>query len=687
MFWSDILRLHIFRHRIFSFVKKINYPYFFPLILLLFFLFFPSILLADHFSANFQDTDLRAFIDTVGVNLNKTMIMGPHIQGRVSIRSTDTLSTEQYYQLFLNVLEAQGYAAIPVDGGALKIVRSMHVKTEPITVITHQKNPYFGDEMMTQVMSLQNISARELTPVLRQLIDRGESGNIISHGPSNILILSGRAAVIKRLFSIIELIDSNADKFNEVIPLKNASATEMVRVINALNKNAPQNDLSISKYTVVADKRTNSVIIHAEPKMRQKIKKLIQELDSETQQSGYSQVFYLKYSQAEDLVDIIEKVSNTLKGKQNEQGQDQNRMSVSIAASKKTNALVVTASQDVMQSIRSIIEQLDIRRAQVHVEALIVEVAEISDINFGVQWQANNSLIQFNNGHQIPLGALTLARRHAESKTGNTLNQNETFLPSQVSSDISLLSKLLSGFSGAKVGIIKGDWQALVQAVKNDSSVNVLSTPSITTLDNQEASFMVGEDVPVLTGSAANANNTNPFNTVERRKIGVMLKVTPQINEGNTVQLLIEQEVSKIQGETKLDIKFAERKLKTTVLADDGQLIVLGGLLDEESGESVSKVPVLGDIPILGHLFKSTVNKKTKRNLMIFIRPTILRDGLSADGISQRKYHYMRAEQLYKNHPGLSLMPRTKQPLLPADGKESEYPAEIRALLAITKKS
>jgi len=348
---------------------------------------------------------------------------------------------------------------------------------------------------------------------------------------------------------------------------------------------------------------------------------------------------------------------------------------------------VVTAPQDVMQSIRSIIEQLDIRRAQVHVEALIVEVAEISDINFGVQWQANNGLIQFNNGHQIPLGALTLARRQAESKTGNTLNQKEKFLPSQVSGDISLLSKLLSGFSGAKVGIIKGDWQALVQAVKNDSSVNVLSTPSITTLDNQEASFMVGEDVPVLTGSAANATNTNPFNTVERRKIGVMLKVTPQINEGNTVQLLIEQEVSKIQGETRLDIKFAERKLKTTVFADDGQLIVLGGLLDEESGESVSKVPVIGDIPILGHLFKSTVNKKTKRNLMIFIRPTILRDGLSADGISQRKYHYIRAEQLYKNHLGLSLMPRTNQPLIPADGKESEYPAEIRALIAITKKS
>lgn len=481
--------------------------------------------------------------------------------------------------------------------------------------------------------------------------------------------------------------DSNAHKSDEVIPLKNASATEIVRVLEALNKKTHQNNLNISKYTVVADKRTNSIIVNAQPKIRQKIKKLIQQLDSETQHSGRSQVFYLKYSKAEDLVEIIEKVSNTLKDKKNEKDKEQNKMPVSIAASKKTNALVITAPQDIMQSLRSIIEQLDIRRAQVHVEALIVEVSENNDINFGVQWASRNTLVQFSNGHQIPLGALTLARQQAESKSGEAFNSKGMFQHSGTSSDMSALSKLLSGFSGAAVGIIKGDWQALIQAVKQDSNANVLSTPSITTLDNQEASFMVGEDVPVLTGSAANANNTNPFNTVERKKIGVMLKVTPQINEGNAVQLLIEQEVSKIQGETRLDIKFAERKLKTTVLADDGQLIVLGGLVDEESGESIYKVPLLGDIPILGHIFKSTANKKRKRNLMVFIRPTILRDGLSADGISQRKYHYIRAEQLYRNNQRLSLMPNIKQPLLPAYGKASEYPAEINALLAVTKKS
>lgn len=220
---------------------------------------------------------------------------------------------------------------------------------------------------------------------------------------------------------------------------------------------------------------------------------------------------------------------------------------------------------------------------------------------------------------------------------------------------------------------------ALVQAVKNDSSSNVLSTPSITTLDNQEAFFMVGQDVPVLTGSTVGSNNSNPFNTVERKKVGIMLKVTPQINEGNAVQMVIEQEVSKVEGQTSLDVVFGERKLKTTVLANYGELIVLGGLMDDQAGESVAKVPLLGDIPLIGNLFKSTADKKEKRNLMVFIRPTILRDGMAADGVSQRKYNYMRAEQIYRDEQGLSLMPHTAQPVLPAQNQA--LPPEVRAFL------
>ncbi|GCG47166.1 general secretion pathway protein GspD [Escherichia coli] len=469
-----------------------------------------------------------------------------------------------------------------------------------------------------------------------------------------------------------------------MIPLDNASASEIARVLESLTKNSGENQPATLKSQIVADERTNSVIVSGDPATRDKMRRLIRRLDSEMERSGNSQVFYLKYSKAEDLVDVLKQVSGTLTAaKEEAEGTvGSGREIVSIAASKHSNALIVTAPQDIMQSLQSVIEQLDIRRAQVHVEALIVEVAEGSNINFGVQWASKDAgLMQFANGTQIPIGTLGAAISQAKPQKGSTVisENGATTINPDTNGDLSTLAQLLSGFSGTAVGVVKGDWMALVQAVKNDSSSNVLSTPSITTLDNQEAFFMVGQDVPVLTGSTVGSNNSNPFNTVERKKVGIMLKVTPQINEGNAVQMVIEQEVSKVEGQTSLDVVFGERKLKTTVLANDGELIVLGGLMDDQAGESVAKVPLLGDIPLIGNLFKSTADKKEKRNLMVFIRPTILRDGMAADGVSQRKYNYMRAEQIYRDEQGLSLMPHTAQPVLPAQNQA--LPPEVRAFL------
>ncbi len=546
------------------------------------------------FTANFKDTDLKSFIETVGANLNKTIIMGPGVQGKVSIRTMTPLNERQYYQLFLNLLEAQGYAVVPMENDVLKVVKSSAAKVEPLP------------------------------------------------------------------------------------------ASEIARVLESLTKNSGENQPATLKSQIVADERTNSVIVSGDPATRDKMRRLIRRLDSEMERSGNSQVFYLKYSKAEDLVDVLKQVSGTLTAaKEEAEGTvGSGREIVSIAASKHSNALIVTAPQDIMQSLQSVIEQLDIRRAQVHVEALIVEVAEGSNINFGVQWASKDAgLMQFANGTQIPIGTLGAAISQAKPQKGSTVisENGATTINPDTNGDLSTLAQLLSGFSGTAVGVVKGDWMALVQAVKNDSSSNVLSTPSITTLDNQEAFFMVGQDVPVLTGSTVGSNNSNPFNTVERKKVGIMLKVTPQINEGNAVQMVIEQEVSKVEGQTSLDVVFGERKLKTTVLANDGELIVLGGLMDDQAGESVAKVPLLGDIPLIGNLFKSTADKKEKRNLMVFIRPTILRDGMAADGVSQRKYNYMRAEQIYRDEQGLSLMPHTAQPVLPAQNQA--LPPEVRAFL------
>ncbi|MGL4978805.1 MAG: type II secretion system secretin GspD, partial [Plesiomonas sp.] len=644
---------------------------------------------ANEFSANFKDTDLNTFIDTVGRNLNKTIITDPSIQGRINVRSTELLTERQYYQLFLNVLQANGYSAIPMDNGVLKVVKSRDAKTEPLPVVSNGTGGFEGDEMVTRVVPVRNVSVRELAPLLRQLIDSAGSGNVVNYDPSNVIMLTGRASVVNRLADVIHRVDLTGNKASEVVALRNASASEMVRVVDSLNKANDQNQPATLKSQVVADERTNSIVISGDPAVRESLKRLVRQLDSEIENTGNSRVFYLKYSKAEDLVEVLNQVSGTLKaGKDAQQGQagggSRGNALVSIAANKNTNALVVTAPQDIMQSLQSVIAQLDVRRAQVHVEALIVEIAEGNNVNFGVQWGAKNAgLVQFANGNQIPIGSLAGALYQAKPEQGSTIindNGSTTINPDKPG-DISALTQLLSSYSGAAVGIVKGDWAALVQAVKTDSNSNVLSTPSITTLDNQEASFMVGQDVPVLTGSTTGSDNKNPFNTVERKKVGTMLKVTPQINEGNAVQLTIEQEVSKVEGQTNLDVVFAERKLKTTVLADDGDLIVLGGLIDDQSGESVAKVPLLGDIPILGHLFKSTSNKKEKRNLMIFIRPTILRDGMAADGVSQRKYNYIRAEQLYRDDKGMSLMPQTPLPILPEYGKDADLPAEVRAFL------
>ncbi len=592
------------------------------------------------------------------------------------------LNEHQYYQLFLNLLEAQGYAVVPMENNVLKVVKSVVAKGEPLPLIDEGGRDYSGDEMVTRVVPVHNVSVRELAPVLQQMLDSAGSGNIVNYEPSNVIMLTGRASVVKRLTAVIQRVDHAGNRTEEVIPLTNASASEIARVLESLYRNSGEHQSAASKTQIVADERTNSVVISGDVGARDKMRRLIRRLDSEMERSGNSQVFYLKYSKAENLVDVLKQVSGTLTAaKEEAEGTTTSeREIVSIAASKHSNALIVTAPQDIMQSLQKVIEQLDVRRAQVHVEALIVEVAEGSNINFGVQWASKDAgLMQFANGTQIPIGTLGAAIAQAKPQKGSTVisENGATTINPDVEGDLSTLSQLLSGFSGTAVGVVKGDWMALMQAIKNDSSTNVLSTPSITTLDNQEAFFMVGQDVPVLTGSTVGSDNSNPFNTVERKKVGIMLKVTPQINEGNAVQMLIEQEVSKVEGQTSLDVVFGERKLKTTVLANDGELIVLGGLIDEQAGESVAKIPLLGDIPLIGHLFKSTADKKEKRNLMVFIRPTILRDGMAADGVSQRKYNYMRAEQIYRDEEGISLMPETTQPILPA--QNMSLPAEVRA--------
>ncbi|OOE65495.1 type II secretion system secretin GspD [Salinivibrio sp. IB282] len=638
---------------------------------------------AAEFSASFKGTDIQEFIEIVGRNLEKTIIVDPSVRGTVNVRSYNTLTEEQYYQFFLNVLEVYGFAVVEMDNGVVKVVRDKDAKTSPVPVVGEAEN-VVGDEVVTRVVAVKNVSVRELSPLLRQLINNAGAGNVVHYDPANVIMITGRAAVVNRLTDIIQRVDQAGDKKVEVVRLDHASAAEMVRIVDTLNKRDNANTRpELLEPRIVADERLNAVLVSGEPKVRERVIELIKQLDQEMATTGNSRVIYLRYAKAEDVVDVLQGVSdNLLKEKEKNAKPSVNDQTVQISSHQGTNSLVITAPPDILKTLESVISQLDIRRAQVLIEALIVEMSESDGANLGVQWGSlENGGIQFNNtgvGISSYLGGqeATKDRTRTETPDGDTVEITE-------SGDYSALNEVLGGLNGLAAGVVMGDWTALVTAVASNNESNILSSPNLMVLDNQEASFVVGEEVPVITGSQTGSNNDNPFQTVERKDVGIKLKVTPQINEGSAVLLDIEQEVSNVLGASgAVDVRFGKRQLTTSVMVGDQQMIVLSGLIDERTVESESKVPLLGDIPVLGHLFKSTSTETEKKNLMLFIKPTIIRTGLTADGVTQRKYNYIRAEQLQRAQEGVKLMPDAEKPVLPDYNSEAVMPAEVRALKA-----
>ena len=612
---------------------------------------------AAEFSASFKGTDIQEFINTVGKNLNKTIIVEPSVRGKINVRSYDLLNEEQYYQFFLSVLDVYGFSVVTMDNGVLKVLRSNTAKTSGVPVVDDQ-DPGIGDEMVTRVVPVRNVSVRELAPLLRQLNDNAGGGNVVHYEPSNVLLITGRAMVVNRLVDIVRRVDKAGDQDMDIVRLKFASAGEIVRLVTALTKDdARANMGSLLTPKVVADERTNSVVVSGDPKARQRMLQMVRQLDRDQESQGNTKVFYLKYAKAKNLVEVLNGVSKSIQaekeGAAKGGGGDKK---LNIQADEQTNAMVITAQPDTMQEIEKVINRLDIRRAQVLVEAIIVEVANGNGAQFGVQWgNTNAGMVQFADSSVSPIPVTTYT---------NFLSDDPT----------TASKSAVAGLSGMALGFYSGDWFALMTALKTDTKSDVLSTPSLVTMDNQEASFNVGQDVPVLTGSQTSTSSTDGavFNTVERKTVGTNLKFKPQINEGDSVLLEIEQEVSSVDSSSSnsssLGPTFNVRTIKNSVLVKSGETVVLGGLLDEKTSEVVSKVPLLGDIPMVGELFKSTSTSKSKRNLMVFIRPMILRDPVTYTGISSNKYSMFRAEQLDRASKGLPLQPELNKPVLPAYG-------------------
>ncbi|GGP99094.1 type II secretion system secretin GspD [Shewanella ulleungensis] len=647
---------------------------------------------SEQYAANFKGTDIQEFINIVGKNLNKTIIVDPTVRGKINVRSYDLLNDDQYYQFFLNVLQVYGYAVVEMENHVIKVIKDKDAKTSAIRV-ADDNTPGLGDEMVTRVVPLYNSEAKQLAPLLRQLNDNAGGGNVVNYDQANVLMISGRAAVVNKLVEIVRRVDKQGDTAVEVVTLNYASAGEIVRIVDTLYRStANQAQLPGQAPKVVADERMNAVVVSGDEKSRERVIELIQRLDAEQANMGNTKVRYLRYAKAEDLVEVLTGFAQNLQenkeGATAAQGSTSKRRSdINIMAHNDTNSLVISAEPDQLRTIESVINQLDIRRAQVLVEAIIVEISEGDNVGFGVQWgSTSGGLTQFNNiGPSISeVGAGVLAAQEEEGTTVTVTNSDggstQTTNPTS-DGDYTLIAEALGKVNGMAWGVASGNFAALIQAVSSDTNSNILATPSITTLDNQEASFIVGDEVPILTGSTSSSNNDNPFQTVERKEVGVKLKVVPQINEGSSVKLTIEQEVSGVNGNTGVDISFSTRRLTTTVMADSGQIVVLGGLISEDVQESVQKVPILGDIPYLGWLFKSSSSSTTKKNLMIFIKPTIIRDGMTMEGIAGRKYNYFRALQLEQQGRGVNLMPNTQVPVLEEWSQEAYLPDEVNDML------
>ena len=619
---------------------------------------FSSIVSAAQFSASFKGVDINEFVNTVARNLNKTIIVAPRVQGKINVRSYDVLDEGQYYQFFLSVLDVYGYSVVPLDNGILKIVKSNKAKTSGLPVVD-DKNPGLGDEMITRVVSVKNVSVRDLSTLLRQLNDVAEGGNVAHYEPSNVLIITGRANVVNRLVEIVRRVDTAGDQDVESVTLKYASATEVARIINSLLKESSSSK-SVSVLlvpTVAADERTNSVIISGDPKARARVRKIIEKLDRDQAYTGNTRVIYLKYAKAKNVLEVLSGVGKEVAAEKSgdtaASSSGSSNSKFSIYADEDTNAVIISAQPDVMKEMEDIIAKLDIRRAQVYVEAIIAEISTGNTAQLGIQWG------------NIEGGAVMFA--------GDTVQ----------TSAASLLSNGFNGLAGTQggmVGFFRGNWFGLMTALGTDSKSDVLSTPSVVTLDNQEAEFDVGQEVPVLTGTQQNlasSSSDTVYQTIERKEVGTKLKFTPQINEGDSVRLDIEQEVSSVDSATAsstLGPTFNKRTIKNSVMVRSGDTVVIGGLMNHNTSELVYKVPLLGDIPVFGELFKSTHTNYEKRNLVVFIRPIILRDSDSYREMSAPKYTRLRAEQIRRNEDGLRLLPsELSSPVVPKYGSENGF--------------
>jgi general secretion pathway protein D len=648
---------------------------------------------------NFQDADIQAVVKTVSQISGRNFLLDPRVKGKITIISAKPVSANAAYQIFLSALKAQGFAAVEGPGGIVKILPEAEAKQNAAVSSTAQ--PGGGDRLITQVVVVQHGSATQMVPLLRPLM--APTGLLSVYAPANTLVITDYADNVRRLLQIIEKIDQPGSAEVTIIPLEYASALDMAQLLVRLSDVAlPQSGQPVAvgqiggdggRLSIVPDLRTNSLLVRTDNQGRvNQLRVLVAKLDVPARRGGNTRVVYLRNAEAVKLAEILRGLlAGEARAQATPSGAIGGPVPVGAAARSATeasliqsdeasNSLIISAPDAVYNNLRAVIEKLDIRRAQVFVEALIVEVSTDLAAQFGIQWAGAKGQ-----------GSGTIGGVQNFTLTGSGIINtavNPTSLANSAGLTIAYVGKKITLPGGQEiVGL-----GALARALESDSNANVLSTPNLLTLDNAEAKIVVAQNVPFITGQFAQASGVagatvNPFQTIERKDVGLTLKIKPQISEGEGIKLQIFEEVSDVVGVVSgaQDIVTNKRSLETTVIVDNGQTVVLGGLIQEKVTEGIQAVPILSSIPLLGELFKFRSRTKTKTNLMVFLRPIIVRSPQDSEGFTAERYEYIRSQQQNMQMDRMTVIPRYESPVLPplvqptndqpkVKGKEEDVP-------------
>ena len=585
----------------------------------------------ETFILNYEDVDIKKVTQDIANFSKKTIILDPRVKGKVTIFSNSLLSSDEVWDVYLRTIQVNGFSALN-DENFVRIVPENEATRD-------QNSGESGGEFITRVIELKNRSSVELLPLIKPIA--GRQANVSSIASINSLLIVDRKSNVERITEVVESLDEDNTASVTIVDLKNLSSVEAVRILEKLKS---QNNPTINNFVAISFSASNSVIVSANSITTNIIKETLQQLDAAAISEGSVAVIYLKYADAEEVAGIVSSIASRFISSESEKP--------IVTYHAPTNSVVVSSDESNIATIKNLISKLDIRRAQVLVEAIVVELSETAARSLGVE-----TIFAGAEDGEIPIGITRFQNGTGPDLLGLTGSAIESGDNANFS-NIAANSLLNSQGIIAGIGRISEDDDsmiAIINAIDADKNSNILTTTSLLAMDNEEASTVIGQEIPITTGESLGSNNTNPFRTTSREEVGIKLSIKPQINEGNSVILEIKQEVSGVAGPLTgtTDLITNKRTIETTVLVDNNQIIVLGGLVDEDIQEDIQRVPVLGSIPILGKLFQSSSESKVKKNLMVFLRPKILVDSESVSQISTEKYNFIKAEQLLKQQSKL----------------------------------